>query len=450
MICATFFTRLIPPFQTPDENVHLLRAAMLANGQIMLQPSTHPHVRDSGMVDKGFAAFAEYGARARPFYGTEHSNVKARRDILIYAAEHRWSDDLELANAGGTGYYTPVLYLPHATGLWIAQRLNLNLLDSYELTRAIVVSLAIGLAFYACSLWRPNALILMLLLTPMSLFQWCAPTVDGLASALLLLLLGLWVKMFQSDSNFRLRDEVTLYFLVFILCTTRTHLLPTLLIPLSLAYHHFTWHRLIALLALVLSVLGWQAYASSISGQTFLKRQHSTKEIILIYLQNPSEFFAALWRTWNYEPLAKFYRQGFVGLLGWSDAPVSGGKTRNLYRFLTAGAIVTVIAGLPWKKKSAALRGCGITMATCSVLVAFFALAVGFNAYPTHLIDGIQGRYLIPVAILLAFSIGPIVAGKRSYHVMELTALTLFVPYSFYTFVELLMRYFGTTPLRYY
>ena len=322
---------------------------------------------------------------------------------------------------------------------------NLSLLTSYEFTRALVVGLAITLAFYAFSLWRPNALILILLATPMSLFQWCAPTVDGLAAALLLILVGLWLKLFRSPDGYRLRDEVLIYAIVFVLCTTRTHLITTLMIPLSLLYHRFNWRRLAALAALVVCVLGWQAYAASISGQTFLKRQHSTKEIILLYLSHPGEFFAALWRTWHFEPLVKFVRQGFVGLLGWSDAPLSGTKTTNMYRFLIAGAIATIWIGLPWLKKFNIVRASGLVMAVCSVFIAYFALAVGFNDYPTLLIDGIQGRYLIPVAILAAFSLGPITAGIRQYKTIELALLTLFVPYSVYCLVELLMRYFGTS-----
>ena len=418
---------------------------MLANGQVMLQPSTDPHIRDSGLVNKDFADFAEYGARSRPFYGTAHDNLWMRRAVIDFAQNHNWSGSSAIANAGGTGYYTPFIYIPHAVGLWISKVFNLSLLTSYEFTRALVVGLAITLAFYAFSLWRPNALILILLATPMSLFQWCAPTVDGLAAALLLILVGLWLKLFRSPDGYRLRDEVLIYAIVFVLCTTRTHLITTLMIPLSLLYHRFDWRRLAALAVLVVCVLGWQAYAASISGQTFLKRQHSTKEIILLYLSHPGEFFAALWRTWHFEPLVKFVRQGFVGLLGWSDAPLSGTKTTNMYRFLIAGAIATIWIGLPWLKKFNIVRASGLVMAVCSVFIAYFALAVGFNDYPTLLIDGIQGRYLIPVAILAAFSLGPVTAGIRQYKTIELALLTLFVPYSVYCLVELLMRYFGTS-----
>ena len=418
---------------------------MLANGQVMLQPSTDPHILDSGLVNKDFADFAEYGARSRPFYGTAHDNLWMRRAVIDFAQNHNWSGSSAIANAGGTGYYTPFIYIPHAVGLWISKVFNLSLLTSYEFTRALVVGLAITLAFYAFSLWRPNALILILLATPMSLFQWCAPTVDGLAAALLLILVGLWLKLFRSPDGHRLRDEVLIYAIVFVLCTTRTHLITTLMIPLSLLYHRFDWRRLAALAVLVVCVLGWQAYAASISGQTFLKRQHSTKEIILLYLSHPGEFFAALWRTWHFEPLVKFVRQGFVGLLGWSDAPLSRTKTTNIYRFLIAGAIATIWIGLPWLKKFNIVRASGLVMAVCSVFIAYFALAVGFNDYPTLLIDGIQGRYLIPVAILAAFSLGPVTAGIRQYKTIELALLTLFVPYSVYCLVELLMRYFGTS-----
>lgn len=440
MVIGIIFTRLIPPFQSPDENVHLLRAAMIANGQILLQPSSHK-VRDSGPVDKRFVAFSEAAAMLPPV--GVHPSGSALPKFLEQVDRAHWSGDIVTANAAGTGYYTPVIYLPHALGLWIAQKLNLSMLDSYELTRTIVIAAALGIAFYACSIWQPNALVLMLLTTPMSLFQWFSPTIDGLSNALLLLLLALWLSLARGERPAsEHRDEFLLYVLVFILCTTRTHLLPVLLIPLSLLVHRFSWSRLGGLLVLVACVLAWQAFAAGTSGQAFLNRKHSTKEIILLYIQNPGEFFLLLARTFAIQELLDFYKKSFIGLLGWLNIPLANSKVRDLYFFLLAGTAIVLLIGKPWRHIE--MRLSGILIAVSSVFVAFLALAVAYNDYPTQHIVGIQGRYIIPVAVILAFSLGPLDSAKRKYSNWELAALLIFIPYSLHTTSKLLVRYYDT------
>ena len=43
-----------------------------------------------------------------------------------------------------------------------------------------------------------------------------------------------------------------------------------------------------------------------------------------------------------------------------------------------------------------------------SALLAFFALAVTWNDYPVRVIEGLQGRYFIIPAMLLAAALGPV------------------------------------------
>ena len=443
MVVAVMFTRLIPPFQSPDENVHLLRAAMIANGQFMLQRSNH-NVRDSGPVDPNFVAFSEAAAMLPPI--GVHPTGSALREFMKQVDRAHWSGDVVTVNAAGTGYYTPIIYVPHAIGLWLAQKLDLSMLRSYELTRAVVITVALGIALYACSIWQPNALVLMLLLTPMSLFQWFSPTIDGLSNALVLLLLALWLSVARDERpTSRFSDELLLYVVVFVLCTTRTHLLPILLIPLTLLAHRFSWPRLLGFLALTASVLGWQIFAASNSGQHFLNRQHSTAEIILLYLQNPGEFFSTLIRTLEKPELIEFYYKSFIGLLGWINVPLTQNKAQDLYYLLLAGLLITLWIGKPWQRLG--FRLIGIVIAICSLLLAFFALAVSYNDYPTPHIVGIQGRYMIPVAVILAFALGPLDAARRQYSKLELAALIVFIPYSLNATSKLLLKYYDTAPI---
>ena len=444
MAVGILMTRLIPPFQSPDENAHHWRAAMLANGQLLLQPSGHG-VRDSGMVDENFARYSEAAAMQRPH--DPALDPAARQGIARLGSELHWGDKEISVLAAGTGYYTPVLYVPHTLALWIAKRLNLSMAHTYELTRAFVIGTALSIAFYACAIWRPNLLMLLLLLTPMSLFQWYSATVDGLANALLLLLLALWLKRWRGeDEGKSWRDEALIYVIVFTLCTTRTHLLPVLLIPATLLAQRFSWRRLLALGLLTLAVLGWQAYAASVSGQHVLNRTHSTREIIAIYAAHPLEFFETLVRTFQSERLVAFYTQSFVGLLGWLDVPLGPRGVREIYFALLLGLVLTVAFSRPWQRRDAILRCSAVVMAASSFFIAFFALAVSWNDFPANTVEGIQGRYFIPVAVILAFGFGSLDL-RRKYRWPELTLLLAFVVYSLLATSKLLINYYYLNPL---
>ena len=447
-LTALFFgvvvTRLIAPYQSPDENVHHWRAAMLANGQVLLEPSAHG-VREGGLIDKHFEAYSHAAAQMRA--GNPANDPDQWRHFQELGDRVHWAGREVPVVAAGTGYYTPVLYLPHAVAIWIAQQLDLSMTNTYELIRAVVIGSALAIVFYACSIWRPNVLMLMLVLTPISLFQWYSPTVDGLSNALLILLLALWLRVSRADSGARsLRDEVLIYAIVFIISTTRTHLLPTLLIPATLLVQRFSGRRLLALGALTLCVLGWQGFAASVSGQNFLKRQHSTSEIIWIYAANPMEFLRALGRTFESERQVDFYVKSFVGTLGWLDVPLKNSKVQVVYGFLAAGLGLTIWSGVPWLRRDLITRVSAVVMGVSSGLIAFLALAVSWNDYPTQEINGIQGRYMIPVAVILAFGAGSLEL-NRKYRKSELALLLVFVMYSVHETVKLLLRYYHLNPL---
>ncbi len=447
IVAGVMLTRLMPPFQSPDEDTHLGRAAMLANGQLLLSQSEHG-VRDSGEVDENFAAFAEAAARQKP--RTPALDPAARARLAQKADELHWRDKDISVLAAGTGYYTPVLYVPHALALGIAKGLNLSMTQTYELTRAIVIISALSIALYACMIWRPNLLMLMLLLTPMSVAQWFSPTLDGLANALLLLLLALWLRAFRaqegvSKSAVWCRGEALIYLIVFILCTTRTHLLPTLLIPATLLIRRLSWQRLMALVLLTLCVLGWQAFAASVSGHHNLHRNHSTKEIIFIYLASPLEFFSVLANTLGDNFYLNQYRRGFAGILGWLDVPLGNNKVQTIYSSLLAGLALTLWGGLRWQRRDLLIRLSVAVMVVASILIAFFALAVSWNDYPATAINGIQGRYFIPVALILAFGLGSLDL-HRKYGRLELILLFLFAAYSLHETAKLLLKYYYLNP----
>lgn len=443
ILCAAAVTRFIPPFQSPDENVHLLRAAMIANGQLLLERGDGT-TRDSGRVDVNFVAFADSLA----YMTTESVGLvdPPARQRVDRVGDHRWAGRTDVVQAAGTGYYAPLIYLPHAIGLWLSEHMGLTLLQSYELTRALVVGSALAIAAYACVLMRPNVLVLMLLLTPMSIFQWFSPTIDGLCGALLLLLLATWARTLErTEDEPRTLDEALLYFCTFMLCTTRTNLLPILLVPLLLLVRHFSTRRLLVQLALVACVLGWVVFAASVSGDVRLARTHTNLEILLLYLGHPAELLDAFVRTLDDPERVGNYALGVTGLLGWLNAPISWSKVETFGWFFALGMIVNFTTFRSWRDSR--LRVAAVMVALVSVLLIFLALAVTYNDYPTPHIVGVQGRYFILPLAILAFALGPIDIARRAWTWQEALILVLYVPFALNTTVKTLARNYAMEAL---
>lgn len=433
---AIAINRLIPPFQSPDETVHLLRADMISRGQWLLQPqSLQSKGREGGLVDVHTAMFSEV---MLTLVGGPHEDNPAR-ELMNKADQVGWSGKTKFVLAAGTGYYTPLIYTPHALGLGVGRLLNLSMLDSYMLARALVIAASLAMLVWAFTLYAPNMLMVMLLLMPMSVFQWLSPTIDGLCASLAVLLIGLWVSLPQRHPTAHFsRQEGVLYLCIFMLCTTRTNMLPTLLIPLLLLAQHHSRARALAVLALFGITMGWILFATLTVHDARVVRGISTTDVLLGYLGSPGEFFGVMQRTLGEVSIRKFYRQSFVGFLGWLDTPIPKQAVRDLWSALGI-CIVVMLATLrlwrPWVTRLGLLIiGIG------SAVLVLFALAVTWNLYPAVTLMGVQGRYFIIPALFTAAALGRLAPSPQPYRWYEVLMMGIFGCYSLYVLVQTLQN----------
>ena len=436
LLCFFWIDRYIPPVQSPDENVHLLRADMIAHGQWLLQSKNGEKGREGGMADTNFSAFA-LSMMDIAGGGADKSLTPG---LLDKAENTSWSDENYFQIAAGTGYYLPIIYTPHAVGLFIARHLNLSMLDSYELTRILVVATSLAILTLAFSIHTPNALTLVLLLTPMSLFQIASPTIDGISIALTILLISLWLSHSPPDNgrheNSHAQREFWLYVCIFILCTARTNMLPTLLIPLIILKQQYSRKRALSVALLYAITLGWIAFATLTTYDARVVRSMSSLQIAINYITNPQEFFTLLQNTWQEIETRRFYRDSYIGILGWLDTPIP----KKSVRILSAGIILILIYSAfttRWRERLST-RITALTIGATSIFLIFFALAVTWNLYPAIKIGGIQGRYFIVPTLFLAATFGRTKSQEGKYRPHELIAVAAFGIYSIHTLLTTL------------
>jgi len=436
ILFATVITRLIPPVQSPDENVHLMRADMISHGQLLLVPGTANKGREGGLVDSNLIVFIESMMGVSGNGASKEKTPALVNDL----GRIKWAHKQTFANAAGTGYYLPIIYAPHALGLFISRKLDLSMRASYEITRTLVVATSLAIMGWAFCLYTPNILSTMLLTTPMALFQLNSPTIDGLCTAMAILAIGLWLQVSSSD---RYRNhgelswqEISLYGLILVLCAARTNLLPTLLVPLALVASQPTRQRVAAVLFMYLLTAAWIAFGISTTHDSRVVRDHTTVNILINYLSNPGDFFDLLNRTISDFEIRRFYRHSFFGILGWLDTPIP----RQAVRIFSAAIIITalvLIAVTPWRREWPK-RTIFLLIGVASTLLVFFALAISWNNYPSEKIWGVQGRYFLIPMLFIAASIGRVEAGGRISRPAEKVALTAFLIYSLYVLTSTL------------
>ncbi len=397
--------QLIPAFQSPDEVVHLLRADMVAHGQPLLEPPGPDEVgRTGGWVDTHFLMFAQW---MQKIVGPHRDRSLSPPWLMNEATQYDWLDGEIFVNAAATGYYAPLIYVPHALGLKLSRELDLSIGHSYKLTRMLVTLVALGLIFWAWQIWRPSLLVQALLLMPMALFQIISPTIDGLCFALALLVLSLFLLQWQEKGKATRWQAFAFYFSIFLLVTSRTNLLPIVLLPLVLLLRNCTWQRLAATATLLASSAGWTLYGLANTQDNRVARAFSTAQIIGNYLRDPVEFLRLVGRTITDPFQGHLIASSFVGNLGWVDAPIPVFSLSVISCGLFLAAILTV-AATKYQKPDIGIRATLLVAGFGSVLLAFFALAVTWNDYPVRVIEGLQGRYFIIPAMFLAAALGSV------------------------------------------
>lgn len=439
-IVALAVMRWIPAFQSPDEMAHLHRADMIAHGQLLLQKDS-PDARGNtgGHADLHLIRFGVWMAKITGLFNKSDLSANA---LMEQASRHGWAHTEHFVDAMGSAYNVPLIYLPHAIGLGVSRQVDLSLRASYELTRTIVTLTTLALMAWAWTLLPPNLLTRALVVLPMSVFQILSPTVDGLCMALALLLLALSVVQYQGGPGHARAHPwhtLALYLCTFLLATSRANLLPLLALPLLLLWRDYSRPRLLAFIALCMACAGWTLFVLLTTVETRIERSLSTLQIIEGYARHPLEFFTVVANTLRDEERGYFIAYSFIGILGWLDTLIPAPAMKALWCILLATLAWTALQARH-DRRDAPLRIVLLACAVVSALLVFFALAVTWNGYPVPVLGGVQGRYFMISALLVAVAVGPLPPRGRSvlHRRVELAASAAIAAYCLYVLVSTL------------
>lgn len=408
LLIGSLFSVLMPSMKSFDESDHLRRAWLLTRGKLMLE--TPACTEESPLCQQGRRmSGGRIDAGLNEYLVLRHSHVgtfKRENQELQEAAAHiRWKGEKVFHEAPGTGYYFPLIYLPQALGLGLGEALDISVEHSYYLARFFTLLFTVLTLVLAFSMLSPSPLILALLVLPMSLFQVASASLDAFSTALAVLATCAFIRGMTDGAGapaVGTRHLKWIGLVVFLVATSRAHLITMLLMPIALAWRIRTRPAIIIATLTTAAVLGWLALAIPATVDFRVIRTASTGEITAHYLGNPGELYAVFARTLAAPDFLHSQLRSFIGH--------SFGLTFS-HRFYDTVFWLLVVLGIlslaGWRQLRQALptRLLLLSMGGASVFLALLAMLLTFSVHPAQIIAGVQGRYFLVPVILMSLAV---------------------------------------------
>lgn len=402
LMLGFLWSAIIPPFKSPDEPDHLRRAYLLVNGQLLL------HSQDCD--EEGYrckngktASGGEIDAGLKEYLAVRDGINFGLRTVNEFdedrAGGFRWQGRDVFDITPGTAYYFPLVYAPQAIGLALSKALGLRLERSYYVARffsLLATVLVLGLAF---SIFIPSPVTLALLLLPMSLYQAVSTSLDGFSTALAILALACFARITSSPGD-KKRWGLFMLMLVslFLVGTSRAHLLPMLLMPCIAAYRMRKLAAWLGSAFLSVAVLVWMWLAIPSAVDLRVDRGLSTGQILLHYLKEPGELVQVFYRTLTDQGLMTGYGKSFLGMFF--------SLYLSPYAYVLIGVLLfgIILISLPsWQQWRGRLleRSALLLIGCMACFLAFLAMLLTWTPHPAQTIQGVQGRYFLVPAIMV-------------------------------------------------
>lgn len=381
---------LVPPLENPDEINHVHRAEQVASGQWLARRYAGDR-SSGGMVDLGVNLVDAPIGIIR-----FHPDRKVTPAMLNDASAVRWSTPTGITFAN-TAIYPPFFYLPAALGIRIGQALRQPIARTLVLARILTGLCCTAVATLAIAgSGRTAPLLFTVLCLPMSLSLFAAVSQDGLMLAASAMAMAATVRLRAGDGG---RPVLLLPVCLGLVAMARPAYLPFLILPLLLP-ELSRRTRFLAVAGTLAAVLAWVVLVvrfTTINANGY--RGVDPPAQLRFLLGHPGR--------WGAIVLGTLHRQGatghdffpeFVGVLGWSDVALP-------VIYYTAAALVLAIAVLVVAGGPPLLPPAGrgvMAMATCgAVLLVFLLEYLSWTRVGAGFVDGVQGRYFLPIALLL-------------------------------------------------
>ncbi len=426
---------LIPPAEAPDEGAQVLRADSLLHGEFIGARATIPTPEGPRLEavlhgDPGLRRLMLMGpelpAGARNLALEPRERETPERETLERMGALRWGGTSELYPAQ-TAAYPPVFYLPSALGLLVARWSGAPPLVGLFTARIANTLATVLIGAVALALARRGRLLMLAMLClPMTL--WLAASVHPDAPmlacvALAAALIGRWLAG-ERAHGLSVWVGAVLLGCVIALKPPLFPMAGLLLLPLrrsAWAGRGAVATRIgAAALALILG-LGWTAYAQREVAVPFVRgepyaagplfpgppgtmfRTTDAAAQLRVLTADPLRLLALPLRTMRDE--AGIKAREAIGVLGRLDLPLPGWLYGLWTVVLAAAVLGDMLAGRRRDGSQAQETLLVGAIGVACLFATYLALYLSWTLVGAERIEGVQGRYLLPLLALLGLAL---------------------------------------------
>ncbi len=398
---------LMPPYQASDEGAHYARADQVSLGVPLGYRSG---TNSGGVIDRG--VMAAFGT----FYSIVlHEERKATSELFQQALEAKWKDGKDFSDFANTAFYPPYFYIVSASAISIGKALDLSVVTTLYVARLLNGFVALGLGALAIAVAGTAApWFFALLCLPMSLAQAASMSQDALMFPIAALGAAIATRSLRErDGN--VYDFALMCLLLALLATGRVTYGTLALVPLVVPMAPLR-ARVCGAVVIGISSLGWSWLASHFTLVQYGLSGADASGQVHYLLSHPAEVFSIAANTMRYQ--IGLYLESFVGRLGWLDVILPPPYVQLAWAVLIAAAYASIVTGIVTRARCYA--GAIVALALASSVVALFAaLYVSWTPVGNFIVDGIQGRYFIPLAFfapaLCPFGARPAFGGQAKW-----------------------------------
>jgi uncharacterized membrane protein len=386
-----------PPFQSNDEERHFYNSYFASTGQIA--------PRQNGDQVGGFLPTNLLNV-TKSFQGIRFENAKlSQKNVNSIATTPLAPDDTTFYNNPNYSI-SPIPYLPFVVGIWISRAIDSNPISLLHGARFMGLVTFLVAVFFAIRIIPVHKYVLLVVaLTPTTLFQASSVTYDTVSMAATFLMFALILSYVMRETELSNKELLLLVLLAVVQRFAKNgyFLVPFLFFLIPQKKIGPRWKSVVMFLCLAgtyfLPQITWDSFISSLhlhGGQAFQKDFYfDAGAQISFYKARPIELIKYL--TLNGLAQGKAWIIGAIGRFGYSYVPLS------LALVFLHGLILIAISVLDSKPDHQLLpiqkviTFC-VFAGTAGVIIGGFFMNSPVGA---RLIFGLQGRYFLPVIPLL-------------------------------------------------
>lgn len=417
VIAVTFgllFALIIAPFHAEAEHQHFYRSYQISEGKIIADKQIvdcYGHQFETylasttcvgGMLPKSILTTAKITAgiqiRQTPL---KKQNIKDVIALLNLPLDSNNRIFIRFPNAS---LYFPLPYFPQALGMAIGRIFNFSPLVLLYLGRIVNLLIWLLLVYLAIKITPIYKWLLVLLaLTPMSLYQAASLSADALTNGLAFLLIAFIFKSAFKQQQITKLNLLVIVLLSLLLSLSKLAYWSIIFLFLVIPVKNFARKRQYFLTFIGVSVLSlaavisWLIITQHLNVPLRLDAPNvSTGERFIYIVNHPWKLLFLIGNTLYVYGLN--YLEQFIGGLGWGETKLP------LWHVVSYGLVLVGVALYSHQKDvfvSPQQKLVSLIVAVVNIGLIFTLLYLTWTSLDSNVIHGIQGRYFIPVAPLL-------------------------------------------------